>query len=302
MDAFSTRTGYIYMYVYAKNIAVAADSSKTVVNASREIGRLKGNLKRLWELSKQSPLDRNNCKDVLLEIRKSLRLLLTHIQDIILESLEKLEPTEYTLFTILIGKTPEEWVKEIFRMPNIYESDISTIISFLDHPEHYKDEDIKDKIVSLVEHLEVSISKLERQLGLKQGIVQISEFLSTFPQFTENWSIAVCYLTAMEIAVKNKLKELGLMPTGEFEKDAVENKLEEQGQEPTRGFKKHYEDLLKYLKNKGIEVSELERQLPKIFWDIRNKVVHEGYSPSFEELEIITKYIEKLLALLTSSK
>ena len=167
-------------------------------------------------------------------------------------------------------------------MPSIYESDISTIISFLDHPEHYKDEDIKDEIVSLVENLEVSISKLERQLGLKQGIVQISEFLSAFPQFTENWSIAVCYLTAMEIAVKNKLKELGLMPTGEFKKD--------------------YEKLLANLKEKGIEVSELEKQLPKIFWEIRNKVVHEGYSPSFEELEIITKYIEKLLALLTSSK
>jgi len=282
MDAFSTRTGYIYMYVYAKNIAVAADSSKTIVNISREIGRLKGNLKRLWELSKQSPLDRNNCKDVLLEIRKSFRLLLAYSQDTILEFLKKLEPTEYTLLKIAIGKNPEEWVKEISSTPRIYESDISTIISFLDHPEHYKDEDIKDEIVSLVENLEVSISKLERQLGLKQGIVQISEFLSTFPQFTENWSIAVCYLTAMEIAVKNKLKELGLMPTGEFKKD--------------------YEKLLANLKDKGIEVSELEKQLPKIFWDIRNKVVHEGYSPSFEELEIITKYIEKLLALLTSSK
>lgn len=52
MDAFSTHTGYIYMYVYAKNIAVVAESSQTVVNALREIGRLKGNLKRLWELSR----------------------------------------------------------------------------------------------------------------------------------------------------------------------------------------------------------------------------------------------------------
>jgi len=60
--------------------------------------------------------------------------------------------------------------------------------------------------------------------------------------------------------------------------------------------------LLANLKDKGIEVSELEKQLPKVLWDIRNKVVHEGYSPSFEELEIITSYIEKFLALLTSSK
>ena len=281
---------------------MTTDSSETMIytmDILREIGRLRGNLKRLWELSKQSRLDRDNCKDVLLEIRKSFRLLREYFQDNIdifsrAFALGKLEPTKYILFSV---KRPEELLKETLN----WDSEITEAISLLERPE-LKDENIKDVIVSLAEDLEVSINKFEHILDLKSGIIKISEFLSAFPQFTENWSIAVCYLTAMEIVVKNKLKELGLMPTGEFKKDAVENKPKEQEQEPTRGFKKHYEDLLKYLKNKGIEVSELEKQLPKIFWDIRNKVVHEGYSPSFEELEIITKYIEKLLALLTSSK
>jgi len=281
---------------------VTTDSSETMIytmDILREIGRLRGNLKRLWELSKQSPLDRDNCKDVLLEIRKSFRLLREYFQDNIdifsrAFALGKLEPKKYILFSV---KRPEELLKETLN----WDSEITEAISLLERPE-LKDENIKDVIVSLAEDLEVSINKFEHILDLKSGIIKISEFLSAFPQFTENWSIAVCYLTAMEIVVKNKLKELGLMPTGEFKKDAVENKPKEQEQEPTRGFKKHYEDLLKYLKNKGIEVSELEKQLPKTFWDIRNKVVHEGYSPSFEELEIITKYIEKLLALLTSSK
>ena len=281
---------------------MTTDSSETMIytmDILREIGRLRGNLKRLWELSKQSPLDRDNCKDVLLEIRKSFRLLREYLRDNIdiisrAFALGKLEPTKYILFSV---KRPEELLKETLN----WDSEITEAISLLERPE-LKDENIKDVIVSLAEDLEVSINKFEHILDLKSGIIKISEFLSAFPQFTENWSIAVCYLTAMEIAVKNKLKELGLMPTGECEKDAVKNNLKEQEQKPTRGFKKYYEDLLKNLKGKGIDVSELEKQLPKIFWDIRNKVVHEGYSPSFEELEIITKYIEKLLALLTSSK
>jgi TRAP-type C4-dicarboxylate transport system substrate-binding protein len=82
--------------------------------------------------------------------------------------------------------------------------------------------------------------------------------------------------------VKDKLKELRLEMAGEF--------------------KNNYKTLLAKLKEKNIEVSELEKQLPNIFWDIRNKVVHEGYSPTPEELEIITKYIEKILTLLISLK
>jgi signal recognition particle subunit SEC65 len=266
-----------------REIAVVFDSSEaTVIRVSKELGRLKGNLKYLWELSKQSPLDRDSCKNALLEIRKSFRLLLACVQDIILESLRGLKPREYTILSIFIGKSPEEWVKEFFKGPSYYESEISMIISFLDQPEYYKDNDIKDRIASLVEKLEVSISELERKLSLKQGVAKISEFLATFPQFTENWSVAICYLTAMEIMVRRKLKELGVKPTGQF--------------------KNVYETLLAKLKDKGIEVSELEKQLPKIFWDIRNKVVHEGYSPTSEELEIIIKYIEKILTLITSLK
>jgi hypothetical protein len=86
----------------------------------------------------------------------------------------------------------------------------------------------------------------------------------------------------MEIMVKDKLKELQLEVAGEF--------------------KNNYKMLLEKLKNRNIEVSELEKQLPNIFWDIRNKVVHEGSSPTPEELEIITKYIEKILTLLVSLK
>jgi hypothetical protein len=253
--------------------------SEIITSASKEIGKLKGNVKHLWELSKQSPLDRESCKNTVLEIRKTLRLLWTIIQDATLERVRELDSGRYILFTLLAGKNPEELIKEAFKWPP-YESEISTVISSLDSPEYYKDKEVKEKIARLVESLEAGLNTFERKLNLKQGVSKISEFLTTFPQFTENWSVAICYLTAMEIIVKDKLKELQL-------------EIDEE-------FKNNYKKLLEKLKNKNIEVSELEKRLPNIFWDIRNKVVHEGYSPTPEELEIITKYIERILTLLVS--
>jgi len=255
--------------------------SEIITPILKEVGKLKGNTKHLWELSKQSPLDRESCKNAVLEIRKSLRLLWATVQDVTLERVKELDPDRYILLTLLAGKDPEEFIKEAFKWP-VYEPEISTVISSLDSPEYYKDKEVKERVARLVENLEVVLSTLERKLNLKQGVSKISEFLTTFPQFTENWSVAICYLTAMEIMVKDKLKELQLEVAGEF--------------------KNNYKVLLEQLKNKNIEVSELEKQLPNIFWDIRNKVVHEGYSPTPEELEIITKYIEKILTLLVSLK
>lgn len=251
-----------------------------MVPISKEIGKLKGDIKNLWDLSKQIPLNRADCKNTVLEIRKSLKVLWEVVQDAILERLGELKFEERFLFMIIAGKEPEVVVKEAFRYPP-YESEISTVISRLDSPEYYKDKEVIESISRLVEGLEAELSKLELKLGLKYGISKISEFLATFPQFTDNWVVAVCYLSAMEIMVKNKLKELKL---------------------DIKEFKDNYEKLLQKLKERGLEISELERRLPTIFWDIRNKVIHEGYSPSSDELEVITKYIEKVLTLLISLK
>jgi hypothetical protein len=252
---------------------------EVITPISEEIGKLKGNIKRLWELSKQSPLNRDDCKNIVLEIRKSFRVLWTIIQDTILERVKESDHVKYLLFTIIAGKNPEEFIKEAFKWPP-YESEISTVISRLDSPEYYKDREVKESIARLVENLEAELRIFELKLNLKQGVSKISEFLTTFPRFTENWSVAICYLTAMEIMVKEKLKELGL--------------------EISEEFKNNYKKLLEKLKERNVKVSGLEEQLPSVFWNIRNKVVHEGYSPNSEELEIITKYVENILKLLIS--
>jgi hypothetical protein len=135
---------------------------------SKEIGKLKSNTKHLWELLKQSPLDRESCKNAVLEIRKSLRLLWAIAEDTTLEHVKELDPGRYILLMFLVGKNPEEFVKEAFKWPP-FESEISTVISSLDSPEYYKDKEVKEKVARLVESLEVALSTFERKLNLKQG-------------------------------------------------------------------------------------------------------------------------------------
>jgi hypothetical protein len=185
---------------------------------SKEIGKLKSNVKYLWELSKQSQLDRNNCKNTVLEIRKSLTILWNLMQETALELIRGLSFEKRLLFTIITGKDLEASVKEFFKWPP-HESEISTVILMLDSPEYYKDKEVKERISRLAESLETAITTLELKLNLKQGISRLSEFLTTFPQFTENWAVALCYLASMEIMVKNKLKELGLKVDEEFRKN-----------------------------------------------------------------------------------
>ena len=83
------------------------------------------------------------------------------------------------------------------------------------------------------------------------------------------WAVAACYLTAMEIVINKKLKEMGI--------------------EVAEGLESRFRALLKALEDKGVKVGELERMLPKVFWNVRHKVVHAGYNPSRDELDIITK-------------
>ncbi|MEM4530167.1 MAG: hypothetical protein QXQ52_06595 [Candidatus Methanomethylicaceae archaeon] len=251
------------------------------VRVSREIGKLKGNIKCLWDLSKQTPLNRDSCRNIILEIRKSLKILWELVQDVAIEYVRKLDFSTRFLFTIITGKDPEAFIKEAFKWP-AFESDISVVISKLDSPEYYKDKEVRDSIICLVEKLEAELSKLELRLGLNYGILKMSEFLTEFPQFTENWAIATCYLTAMEIMVNNKLKELGLDVGVEF--------------------KDNYKKVLEKSKERGMEVPELEKLLPSVFWNVRNKVVHTGYSPTNDELDTITSYVRKVLAILTRLK
>lgn len=243
-----------------------------------EIGKLRGNAKRLWSLIEKEKIDRNETKNVTIEIRKSFKVLWSVTEEVFAEKVSDLAPDKYFLLTTLTGKTPDQLTKDLFRFSPL-ESDISSILYKLDDPSHYDDKTVKEGLAKLVENLETGLTTIEVKSGIgKYGLQKIAEFSSTFPIFTENWAVAACYLSALEIAVNKKLEDLGLSSDV--------------------GFKEKYGKLLEELKKKGIEVSELEKKLPGLFWDIRHKVIHGGYAPNMEELDLITTYVDRVLKTL----
>lgn len=243
-----------------------------------EVGKLRGNVKRLWSLREKEKIDRNEAKNVIQEVRKSLKVLCSISEELFAEKVSDLAPDKYFLLTMLTGKSPDQWAKDSFRF-SPYESSISTILHELDDPSYYDDKKVKEDLSRFVENLETELTKIEAKSDIgKYGLQMIAEFTATFPIFTENWAIAACYLSALEIVVNKKLEDLGLSL------DA--------------GFKEKYRKLLEELKNREIEVSELERKLPEIFWDIRHRVIHSGYPPSIDELDLITTYIGRVLKTL----
>jgi len=56
------------------------------------------------------------------------------------------------------------------------------------------------------------------------------------------------------------------------------------------------------MKHHGIYLPKLEAELPRIFYKIRNKVVHEGYSPNDRDLEFIIEYSERIVNLIENAE
>jgi len=122
---------------------------------------------------------------------------------------------------------------------------------------------------------------LENNLGLKRGVPLISELTARFPSFSDNWAVATVYLSAIEIAVKRALAE--------------------RGEEIEKEFRKNVEKLIDILKKEGKPIGSLDEVLPSAFWDLRNKVVHEGRSPTDEELRMVIAFVKKFLELSLTS-
>ena len=113
------------------------------------------------------------------------------------------------------------------------------------------------------------------------GIAQIGELVSTKPfGLDENWAVANCYLSAMEIAINKRLKEEGI-------------KSDE------KEFTNKFKTILNVLENKGVKISELEKEFPSAFWKLRNQVIHAGYTPTEEELDLIITWVKKILKLMS---
>jgi len=147
-----------------------------------------------------------------------------------------------------------------------------------------------DRFIDMLSNatLVVSISRLYSEFK-----PILSDILDTMPEsgfkhlalliekygFDINWVVAAVYLIGMEVAVNKALENLGIKAEGVF--------------------KERTKALLKELEKRETQFGELEKLLPSTFWELRNKVVHAGYAPNDEELQIIVSVVDTFLEKIT---
>jgi len=242
-----------------------------------ELGRIKGYAERLRIEVNREKLDRFSHRQILVELKLSLERIRHFFLKETKIYLERLKPGNLLETLLLVWSSPkvEQGVDNYFT--SLISSVDSAIYQF-DTPSYYKDEDVRKSITTLIFSLDSFITNLTDALSLPlTGIAQIGELISTkLMGLDENWAVANCYLSAMEIVVNKKLKE-----------ESIET---EKGD-----FASKFSALLKVLGNKGIKVSELEKELPSAFWKLRHQVVHAGYSPTQDDLDLIITWVKKVI-------
>jgi len=147
----------------------------------------------------------------------------------------------------------------------------------------------REKVYEVVSRVEAAIESISGRLGVYASpLARLGGLKSLVAELglDENWMVAMVYLQSLEITVNKLMKE-----------------LEIQANEGA-GFKDKFRTLIRYLSEKAKieELAILERILPEIFWDLRHKVVHAGYSPREDELNTIIRWTTKILEKLVEAR
>ena len=246
-----------------------------------EIERLRGSLNRLWRAIMKTPIDRDHCEVILREVERSMTSIWRTVIDFVVDQADehlKRVPGLYVQILSITGETPRDFIRKHIISPpyDFNPSKISSLIHVLRDRKYYSDERVRDEIASFVTNLNGILTSVYEKAGIRIGIQRITRFVSEFPEFSENWAISVCFLSALEIFVKKGLKEFG-------------EKIEKE-------FKTNWRNLLRKLEEQGADIGSLQSALPEVFWKIRHKVIHEGYSPKDDELRIIEDSVRNLLS------
>lgn len=147
----------------------------------------------------------------------------------------------------------------------------------------------REKVYEAVSRVEAIIENISGRLGVYiSPLVQLVGLKSLIAKLglNENWIVAIAYLQSLEITVNKLVKELEIQVNEEA------------------GFKDKFRTLIRHLKEKAKieELTLFEKKLPEIFWDLRHKVVHAGYSPRKDELNTIIQWTTKILEKLIEAK
>ena len=159
----------------------------------------------------------------------------------------------------------------------------------------YSEQEILEKLYELISDmktymhsLEMSIEKelYQRSYGKAQHIpITLIVDLVTFkirdwPGLDDKWACAACYLASLEVAVNKACKEWNI-------KEKDDTRIDE--------FKKKLDAITQIMKQRGLEVIKIEKDIVSRLYDYRNRVLHGGYIPNDEEFAYIVKIIPKFI-------
>jgi len=263
---------------------------ETSIKVLWELNKLRGLLRSLEITISKIEIDksllRSNLQKVLVSL-EGLRSYLKHYAD------EK-QMSSFLEFLTLASQVQQQKLSpqdlfKLFNAPKVPENEIESICStvnatlmLLDHAKDLPGDYFREKVGSIIiPKLSSLLASIEA--GFKEPlheVVKISKLLGIANRWgmSERWAVATCYLTALEIIVNKKLKELGV-----------------QHEQLGSTFKDRFRQLVQALSNKGISIGELEKRLPEAFWELRNKVIHGGYEPNEDELSTIVEWTIKII-------
>ena len=275
--------------------------SDTIKEIIYRIENLEGLLEELkYELSREK-LDRSKIQDVLFKCKE----LLNSLKTLCKRYSDETQLTSIIRFLNLAQRVQSqgdtvsvEELFSIFTTPKISVGDIenlssyiSTLLTLFTHAsEKLSDEYYREKLYVVVPKIKELVESIAVSVGATPGTLpKLGKLASLTPawDFGENWIVAIAYLQALEVVINKLVKE----PNVEVPKE-------------TR-FKDRFKAIIEKLRDKAVELAELEERLPQVFWDLRHKVVHEGYEPNKDELNTIISWtlqiLEKLKTLKTGS-
>ncbi len=266
--------------------------------------KLKSLSQRLRKIAKVKRINTNQCKNMLFEIIKtttSLKTTRMFFLATINENTHTKKDTQGNTKKII--KLLKEETLTSTLLDNLIKS-IEITIKNLDNKEDITtfninnrqrmnfETETKNTIYELVNSINNITDNISLQIRTIEDLFddeenqKIKEFISNKKiNLNENWVVATCYLSAIDVVVNRKRLGFGL--------------IKNEKKEPRLPFDTRYDELIEYLKSKNIKISKVITVLPKAFWKIRTNVIHYGESPTQEELELIINWSKKIIDTLS---
>lgn len=242
----------------------------------QEITKMKSVSAQIKNEIRQETLDRLKLKELLFDLTTVIRSVPIYLKVLSPNLQEK----------NALGLSREDSIK-------IYEKLADGLTNYaqqIDNKVFFPDSKIRNDIFQLLIGCTIEVNHFETYMLASDQVIgpfgKILEFIATKPLgLDEKWVAAACYLSAFDIMINKKREKLKIAKKPDDEK-----KID---------FYTKFDEVVKVLESKKGELSKIVTQLPKVFWQIRVDVIHYGYVPTQEELDLIVKWSNEIIRVIS---